>query len=166
MLKRWISIAFLGGVPLSIAASMPQISAIKIERTACMGTCPIYSVAIFSDGRLQYKGEMFVKAKGIRTKKIPVAQFQKLAAKVDEINFSRLDAAYPTQKTIADAPSTFITVTRGTVSKRVEDYMDAPKRLRELEKLIDQVANVSNWVDLSEEAAAREWDRAMRRAYR
>jgi Domain of unknown function (DUF6438) len=50
---------------LPIATSAAPISSIKLERTACLGTCPIYSVTIFSDGRLEYKGEMFVKAKGI-----------------------------------------------------------------------------------------------------
>ena len=65
-----------------------------------------------------------------------------------------------------DLPSTFITVTRSDVSKRVEDYMHAPNRLRELEQLIDRVANISSWVELDQETAAKESDRAMRRAYR
>jgi hypothetical protein len=108
---------------------------------------------------------MFVKAKGIRTKRISVADFQKLVGKVDEIGFFRLATAYPAEKTLMDLPSTFITVTRGDVSKRIEDYMDAPNRLRELEQLINRVANVSSWVELDQETAAKEWDRARRGAY-
>jgi hypothetical protein len=95
-----------------------------------------------------------------------VADFQKLLGKVDEIGFFRLAAAYPAEKTLMDLPSTFITVTRSDVSKRVEDYMHAPNRLRELEQLIDRVANISSWVELDQETAAKESDRAMRRAYR
>jgi hypothetical protein len=123
----------------------------------------MYSVTIFSDGRLRYKGEGFVRARGVRTKRISIADFHRLAAKVDEIGFFALDTAYPARKTLMDLPSTFITVTRGSVSKRVEDYMDAPKRLRGLEQLIDSVANISRWVELDEKAAGAEFERAIRR---
>ncbi|MEO8396969.1 MAG: DUF6438 domain-containing protein, partial [Chloroflexota bacterium] len=31
--------------------------AITLERTACHGTCPIYTVSIFEDGTVNYEGE-------------------------------------------------------------------------------------------------------------
>jgi hypothetical protein len=64
MSKRLIATACVSALQLPIATSAAPISSIKLERTACLGTCPIYSVTIFSVGRLEYKGEMFVKAKG------------------------------------------------------------------------------------------------------
>ncbi|MEY2480260.1 MAG: hypothetical protein QOI04_1187 [Verrucomicrobiota bacterium] len=166
MLKNLITAACVLALQLSIATSAQSISSIKLERTACLGTCPIYSVTIFSDGQLRYKGEAFVKARGTRTKRIRVANFETLAVKVDQIRFFDLQPAYPARKTVTDLPSTFITVTRGNVTKRVEDYMDAPKQLHELEQLIHRVANVSSWVELDEESAAKEFDRAIRRVSR
>ena len=165
MPKTLIAIACAGALQLSIAVLAAPISSIKLERTACLGTCPIYSFTIFSDERLRYEGEGFVKARGTRKKRISLADFQALATKVDQIRFFDLRRAYPARKTLMDLPTTFVTVTRGNVTKRVEDYMDAPKRLRELEQLIDRIAKVSSWVELDEQAAAEEFDRAIRHAY-
>jgi hypothetical protein len=52
-------------------------------------------------------------------------------------------------------------VTRGTESKKVEDYFGAPKRLHKLEEHIKQI--VKPWVELSEKAAGAEFERAIRR---
>src|SRR6187200_1158641 len=40
------------------------ITEIGLERTACFGKCPIYSVVIKSDGSVQYTGEKFVERLG------------------------------------------------------------------------------------------------------
>jgi hypothetical protein len=52
-------------------------------------------------------------------------------------------------------------VTRGTESKKVEDYFGAPKRLHKLEEHIKEI--VKPWVELSEKAAGAEFERAIRR---
>jgi hypothetical protein len=150
-------------IALNVAATQPlptRISSIELERTACLGTCPGYSVTIFSDGRIRYEGKYFVKVIGVRMKVVPASKFNRLVAKVHEIGFFGLEAAY--RGTVTDLPTTFVTVTRGGVRKKVEDYMGAPKGLRELEQLIERVAQVSRWVDLDEKAAAAELERAIR----
>jgi hypothetical protein len=98
MPKTLIAIACAGGLQLSIAMSAAPISSIKLEPTACLGTCPIYSFTIFSDGGPRYEGEGFVKARGTRTKRISLADFQAFATKVDQIRFFDLRRAYPAAK--------------------------------------------------------------------
>jgi hypothetical protein len=49
-------------------------------------------------------------------------------------------------------------VSRGTESKKAEDYFGAPKRLHDLKEQI-----VKPWVELSEKAAGAEFERAIRR---
>ena len=126
-------------------ASASPISSIKLERSACFGTCPVYSVTIFSDGRVQYEGKEFVKEKGPRTGAISAREFGELAAKVEQIGFFTLQAAY--RAPVTDLPTTIVTVTRGPESKRVEDYFGAPQGLHDLEALIEQT--FKPWVDLS-----------------
>jgi hypothetical protein len=142
-------------------ARSSDISAIKVEHTGCFGTCPIYSLTIFRDGRVKYEGKGFVKKKGIRTKTISTGEFNQLAAKVDEIGFFKLKPAY--RANVTDLPTIIVTVVRGTESKRVEDYFGAPERLHGLEELIENVANISSWVKLDDKGAGEEFDRAIRR---
>ncbi len=37
---------------------------IKLQRTVCYGTCPVYSVIVDNEGNVSYHGEMFVYKSG------------------------------------------------------------------------------------------------------
>ena len=45
--------------------------AITLERTACFGTCPVYTVNILEDGTVIYEGQDFVSVTGKQTAEIP-----------------------------------------------------------------------------------------------
>lgn len=156
-MSRTVVAGLTVAITLAVQGSATPISAIKLERTACFGTCPVYTVTIFSDGRIQYEGKEFVKEKGRRTGAISAREFSELAAKVEQIEFFKLQAAY--RAPVTDLPTTIVTVTRGRESKRVEDYFGAPKRLHSFEELIERT--VKSWVDLSGKAAAEEDERRM-----
>ena len=158
--RRSLIITVSATICSAAQARSSDISAIKVEHTACLGTCPIYSLTIFRDGRVKYEGKGFVKEKGIRTKTISTGEFKRLAAKVDETGFFKLKPAY--RANITDLPTIIVTVVRGTERKRVEDYFGAPKRLHGLEELIENVANISRWVKLDDKAAGEEFERAIR----
>src|ERR1043166_3674873 len=114
---------FAVAVCASNAASSSDISSITLEYTACFGTCPMYTVTIFRDGRVVYEGKGFVKARGVRRKSIPVIKFIHLTEKLSEIGFFQLRNAY--RSNITDLPRIFIAVTRGSETKSVEDYYGA-----------------------------------------
>jgi hypothetical protein len=126
----------------------------------------VYSVTITRDGRVSYAGKGFVRVRGVRTKQVPVADFQRLVGKIEQIGFFRLEPSYPGRKytgpIMTDQPSVLVTVSRGNTSKTVRDYAHAPEKLFELEALIEEVANISKWVKLNEKAAGEEMDRAYR----
>jgi len=67
-----------------------------------------------------------------------------LVATVDRIRFFELEDKY--RELITDLPTTFVTVTRGGRTKRIEDYFGAPKSLKELERAIDETARVAGWI--------------------
>jgi uncharacterized protein DUF6438 len=129
-----------------------EISAISLERTSCYGTCPSYKVIAYRDGRIQYEGKDYVTIKGKRISAINPSQFARLAKKAEEIGFFRLKNEYSSitnpdgsMSVVTDQPTYITTVTRGTVTKKVENYYGGPKRLYELEQLIDEITNSAQW---------------------
>ena len=129
-----------------------EISAISLERTSCYGTCPSYKVIAYRDGRIQYEGKDYVTIKGKRISAISPGHFAKLAKKVEEIGFFRLNNEYSSitnpdgsMTVVTDQPTYITTVTRGTVTKKVENYYGGPKRLHEFEQLIDEITNSAQW---------------------
>ena len=52
----------------------PSDVVIRLERTACFGECPVYSVAIDGDGNVVYEGAKFVRVVGRQTDRIPASR--------------------------------------------------------------------------------------------
>src|SRR6185436_16742057 len=60
---------------------------ITLERTACFGTCPMYSLAIYSDGVVEYEGLKFVKKVGKATGRISRTQLDDLVERFTNIYY-------------------------------------------------------------------------------
>jgi hypothetical protein len=126
------------------AQPIPEDFVIKLERTACFGACPVYSVTIDARGNVAYDGTRFVRVVGRQTDRIAASRVAALVATVDRIGFFELDAKY--RQLITDLPTTFVTVTRGGRSKLIEDYFGAPQPLKDLERQIDEAAQTARWI--------------------
>jgi hypothetical protein len=120
-----------------------QTDKISLERTACFGRCPVYKVTVSGDGKVEYEGKDHVKEKGLRSSKIDEKLFLRLMKKVDEIGFFKLDDRY--EGLVTDLPTRITTVTKGELSKTVRNYYGGPKGLHDLEQLIDEVTNSTQW---------------------
>jgi hypothetical protein len=149
-----LAICLAAGAASCVAEPLREVT---LVRTGCYGTCPYYRVTLSSDGRVVYDGRAHVSTKGIRKKKIDLAAFETVWAKIEEIGFWDLEDSYTrmvtkmpdgrVQTTEAfDLPEKRITVVDRTLKKTVINYFGGPKNLEELELLIDQVANISGWV--------------------
>jgi len=106
---------------------------ICLQRTACFGTCPIYKIEIYTDGSGTYTGTRFVKNIGSSKFQLAKSDVNKILEFANKIGFSRLKDEY--SEPITDLPTTYITIK----DKKIKDYTGAPKELRNLEKLIDQL---------------------------
>ena len=106
---------------------------ISLQRTACFGTCPIYKIEIYTDGSGTYTGTRFVKNIGSSKFRLEKSDVSKILEFANKIGFSRLKDEY--SEPITDLPTTYITIK----DKKIKDYTGAPKRLKNLEKLIDQL---------------------------
>jgi hypothetical protein len=130
---------------------------IKLERTPCGGECPVYVVTIDARGNVTCEGSEYVRVKGRQTDRIPVAHVAQLLDTARRIRFFELADRYRsiknddgTETIVTDLPTTFVTITEGGQSKRVDDYVGAPEGLRQLEGEIDELARTKRWTFLDE----------------
>jgi hypothetical protein len=140
-------------------AAVPDDVVIKLERTSCFGRCPVYEVTIDAHGTVSYNGRRFVAVEGRQTARIPVARVAALLQAADRIGFFDLRDQYRTvrgpdgsETIVTDLPTTFVTITRGGKTKRIEDYYGAPDALRALEQQIDDAAETKRWVRTEDRA--------------
>jgi len=106
---------------------------ISINRGACFGTCPIYFISISSDMRGVYHGKNFVEKTGKIEFTLSEEEINSILQKANEINYCQLEDEY--FERISDLPRTYIQI----FDKKILDYYGAPKELKELEKLIDNI---------------------------
>ncbi|HET6764904.1 MAG TPA: DUF6438 domain-containing protein, partial [Longimicrobiaceae bacterium] len=136
----------------SSAADVDQ-PAVSLERTPCHGTCPVYTVSLYGDGRVAWHGERFVPATGDSTARVSPAAVQALVARARGLGFFAADSAYDYQTPhcgayATDLPGTVIRVRAdGRVHQVRHDYgcRGAPASLRQLAAAIDSVAGVARW---------------------
>jgi Domain of unknown function (DUF6438) len=146
-------IVMILAAPAGQSTRVPDDLVIKLERTACFGDCPIYEVAVDARGRVTYEGRKFVRVEGRQTARIPVASVAALLETADRIGFFALRDHYRSVRNpdgsetfVTDRPTTFVTITRGGKTKRVEDYYGAPDGLHDLEQQIDEAAGTKRWL--------------------
>ena len=108
-------------------------SIISLSRTACYGTCPVYTIKIFPDGTGIYNGVRFVEFIGEKKFSVKKNQINSIFRKAEEIGFSSMKNKYT--ELITDLPTCYVTIK----NKQIEDYYGAPKELKDLEKMIDNL---------------------------
>ena len=106
---------------------------ISINRGACFGTCPIYFISIFSDKSAIYHGKNFVEKIGKIEFKLSEEEINSILQKANKINYCQLEDEY--FEHISDLPRTYVQI----FDKKILDYYGAPKELKELEELIDEI---------------------------
>ena len=138
---------------LSQGEVIPADFNIKLERTACFGACPVYTVTIDAQGNVTYEGTRFVRVEGQQTDQIPTSTVATLLATARRVGFFDLLDSY--RAPISDLPTTYVTITANGRTKRVEDYFRAPAGLKDLERAIDEAARTARWVRMDEQPAPR-----------
>ena len=125
---------------------------VRLERFACFGTCPVYTVTIHGDGRVEYNGKSSVKQKGTRDGRIETDTIRTLISEFAKAKFWALPEEYSeaqcTGRVCTDMATAVTELTVRGVTRRVEHYYgcgSAPKVLFDLEAAIDRSANVEQW---------------------
>ncbi len=141
------------GLPADVTEQELRDVVITFDRSECFGPCPIYVVEIHGDGTVNFKGIKYVKAKGERHYKIPVAQVRELVAEFYKADFFALKDEYTSIvypdgfiEVVTDLPGKTVSIRLGKRTKSVYDYYGTPPQVRRLEQKIDEVSGVSRFM--------------------
>jgi len=123
---------------------------ITMFRGACFGTCPIYYLEISGDGKVIYRGYEYVNITGERTSSIPVDKVKELVNQFNNSGYFNLKDRYD-EVEITDQATVVTSISINGTLKSVYDYLGTTKlpelqKLRQLENMIDDVTNSSQWV--------------------
>jgi hypothetical protein len=118
---------------------------ITYQRTPCFGKCPAFTMTINGANKtITYTGKSNVAKLGNYTKPISDDQLSMFVAAFDNADFFNFKDKYDSN--ITDVPSKYIGYTKDGRAKNIEDMIGAPGELRDLEKLLDTIADSDGWV--------------------
>ena len=140
-------IACSGSTTAPATSSSPDV-VITLERTACKGTCPVYTLTINGTGFVIYEGKEFVKTTGKVESNIGKEKVQQLVSEFEIINYFSLKDSYM-EVTITDFPNVNTSINLNGRTKIIKHYrgdLNAPKPLTELEDKIDEIVNSAQWI--------------------
>ncbi|GMU58807.1 MAG: hypothetical protein AMXMBFR34_05700 [Myxococcaceae bacterium] len=88
-----------GGPAAPVVAPPAQASPdeLTLERTACSGACPVYSVTVRRDGRVHYTGVKDVALVGERDWRVEATFLRHLFSEVERSGFLSMGPRYPTE---------------------------------------------------------------------
>lgn len=125
----------------------PDSLFLKLERTPCFGTCPVYSVSIYSSGMAHMLGKKFFDYEGEFTTRFTedeLVQLEKLALKYGYTSFDHVYDA-----PVTDLPSTITIIQSENLEHWVYNRMNGPEELRAFETEIETLVKDKQWSPVS-----------------
>jgi hypothetical protein len=127
--------------------------AITLERTACFGSCPVYTISVTSSGDVKYEGKAHVHQMGPASGRIPKDQVAALLSEIEQAGYFTYDERYQSSEPgcgryATDSPTVITSVTMAGRTKRItHDYgcSGAPGALTILERKIDDALGSGRW---------------------
>ena len=145
-----ISDSIVGGIVTEEPDNEDKLVLIfEFKKTACFGTCPSFSVMLFSNGRIFYRGESNVEKIGYFGSTVNSSFIYTLFQEAEKIDFFNLSENYPTDKVeLPDLPKTITYLKNGEKEHRIVDAYYAPLSLQEFEKYLQQKINDLYWTKI------------------
>jgi hypothetical protein len=128
-----------------------EFYSVTLERTACKGNCPVYSMTVHGDGTIEYEGFLNIPVKGKRIGTISKDSVASLLKAIEKVNVNDLQSNY-TNQDVTDMPSAIFKVIHtkdGIIrGKSIIDYQGdgtAPELLRNLYNQMDGWYYLIQW---------------------
>ena len=122
---------------------------IKLKRTECYGTCPVYKVKIYSNGIVEYNGVMFVKKIGSYQWKIDKKAVNLLNEYIKKHGYFGIKKKEPTQ-IMTDHPYCITSIQLKDKSfRKIDNYKGDncySKRLTTFENKIDKIIGITDYI--------------------
>lgn len=139
--------------PQVAVAPAPHELAVTMARSACYGWCPVYELAIYRDGVVEYTGEQYVTLRGRAIGHVTTAQLALLDRLFADAHYFDLADHY-TFMEWSDMPTVTTMYQLGARAKRIEHYHGdghAPEVLGNLEDAIDQMVAIEQFIGTREQ---------------
>jgi hypothetical protein len=130
------------------ALVQPTDFSIKLSRSGCYGTCPIYFVVVRGDGKIDFHGGRFVAIPGDHPARIAPEAAARLLERFSAADFFQFQDKYVAS--VTDNPTYCLALAIGTKKKTITDYVGTwvgmPTLVSELEDAVDEAAGTDRWV--------------------
>lgn len=133
----------------SKTAAVQEAPVITMQKTACFGSCPVYKMEIYEDGKVLLEAEKNLPMEGKYKANMDAERLEKLINAFEESNFFDFQASYTAH--ITDLPTTYISFDHEGKSKKIMDYHGAPEALKALEKEVAVLIDELEWQEVSED---------------
>lgn len=110
---------------------------LQMERTACFGQCPVYSIELYKDGRIIYTGKRYIADSGRYEKNIGKAVVAKIFKQFDAYQADTCKSSY--ELMIQDLPGISYQYSRNDEMKTIQNAHFGPGYLRHLANDIDSL---------------------------
>lgn len=123
-------------------APQPKDSLVAyLERTACFGRCPQYSIRIYQSGYVLYEGYNNVEKIGRYFTRLTEEDVKGIGKRALQLEYFQLNDEYRNPY-LTDLPTVYSEVRFGAMHKKVTNYeAEPPPNLVEMEKYIDGLFN-------------------------
>lgn len=116
---------------------------LELSKTAGRGQSPSYIIELYPNGKAVLTGRENIEKLGKYTKDIGADRVSSICKDFNKAKFFEFEDEYIAM--ITDLPSTYISYTSNGITKRIRDYYGAPKELKALEKLLEEIVDEGNW---------------------
>ncbi len=116
----------------------------SINKGTCFGQCPVYSMNIYNDGTVIYKGKRFVEKEGEYSLKLNYTELMTFVNKAKSINYMQMDNNYD-NASVTDLPSTTTSIVIDKIRKKVYRRFGYPREILAFEKLFSDLLSNENW---------------------
>ena len=126
----------------------------SLERGPCRGSCPVYRVELYGDGKVRFDGKQHVGTIGSRNGNTPTAAVQGFMRSVAASEFASADTLFMMGSAgcgsyATDLPVSVLSIKVGSRLKTIQHdpgCRNAPKFLRVLAAQLDTAAGVAGWI--------------------
>lgn len=124
---------------------VPLVAA--LQRDVCYGSCPVYSVRVYEDGTVIYRGDWHVRVRGGRKARLSPADLDALRRAFRRAKFLAMN--YRCRFDATDASTARLFFTDGAKARLISHYHGCtgdPPALKILEDDIDRLVGTNRWV--------------------
>lgn len=127
---------------------------ITLERSGCLGKCPVFKLALLSNGSVYFLGRHNIKRKGIFDTVFNKQDLSVLISEFHKSGFFRLREKYDLSNCVGptDLSSLVISIKTPEISKIVSfyigciDYSKEGRLMTGLASMIEDMSNVKSWI--------------------